>query len=118
MGDFNTVACKEKVSSPETYADQRSQDFNDWMNNEALVDLGYTGQKFMWRRGTNTSTFKGARLDRGLCSVDWLELFPTYKITHLPALSSKYTLILLSLDNKKRKKKDTLKGSRFRFQVA
>lgn len=65
--------------------------------------------------GTNASTFKGVRLDRGLCSVEWLELFPGSKITHLPTLSSNHTPILLSLVNSK---KDTSKGSRFRFQAA
>lgn len=115
IGDFNTVTYKEEVSSPGTYADQRSKDFNDWINSEALIDLGYTGKHFTWKRGKSASTFKGARLDRGLCSVEWLDLFPNTKITHLPYLSSDHTPLLLKLD---RSTNTCNNGIRFRFQAA
>lgn len=58
IGDFNFVTCKEEVSCSGTYADQRSCDFNEWTNSEALVDLGYVGTKFTWKRGNSTSMFR------------------------------------------------------------
>lgn len=114
IGDFNSVTCKEEVSNFNTYSDQRSRNFNDWINEEALIDLGYTGQKFTWVRGNNTNTFKGARLDRGLCSVDWLDCFPDSTITHLPAMSSDHTPIVLNTSTPGSKKVNR----RFQFQVA
>lgn len=94
MGDFNAVTCMDEVSNSNTYVEQRSRDFNNWINDKEWIDLGYTGPKFTWKRGNDTATFKGARLDRGLCSVNWLDSFPSTKITHLPAIASDHAPIL------------------------
>lgn len=114
IGDFNSVACIDEVSCSETYTEQRSRDFNYWVQSKALVDMGFAGASFTWRRGTNEHTFRGARLDRGLGSVEWLENFPCARITHLPAVSSDHTPLLLSLgDNETVKRRKA-----FRFQAA
>lgn len=114
IGDFNAVACVDEVSCPGTYTEHRSRDFNNWVSNEGLVDMGYVGSRFTWRRGVNERTFRGARLDRGLGSVEWLEMYPCTKITHLPAMKSDHTPLLLSFDEN-----DNLnRSNRFRFQAA
>lgn len=88
----------EEVSCPKMYTEQRSWDFNDWVNSEDLVDMGYVGTKFTWKRGINEHTFKGARLNRGLGSVDWFENFPCMRITHLPAVTLDHIPLLPSFD--------------------
>ena len=35
-----------------------------------LVNLGFSGSCFTWSRGNDAHTFKGARLDRALCSMN------------------------------------------------
>lgn len=53
-------------------------------------------------------------MDRGLCSVYWLDVFPNAKITHLLAAHSNNTPIFLSMDSAR----DTHKVYKFKFQVA
>lgn len=114
LGDFNFVTSKEEVSNANSYSDQRSKSFNDWINDEGLIDHGYTGPRFTWTRGNNTNSFRGARLDRGLCSVDWLNSFPDSNITHLPAFSSDHSPIMLQITLQ-----DAKRGmGRFHFQAA
>lgn len=68
------------------------------MFDEALVDLGFKGQKFTWKRGREGETFKGARLDRALCFLDWLDKFPDTSVTHLTMLKSDHCPILVEID--------------------
>ncbi|XP_019178890.1 PREDICTED: uncharacterized protein LOC109174053 [Ipomoea nil] len=69
-GDFNAVISNEETSNHDGGTSHRNEDFKNWIFNEGLVDLGYTGQPFTWKRGTDLSMFRGARLDRALCSMD------------------------------------------------
>lgn len=113
VGDFNSVTSAEEVSAPESFNQRRSSNFNDWIFREELVDIGYTGPSFTWMRGKDKTTFRGARLDRALCSTDWLNQFPNTKVHHLPNLNSDHSPILISIDRGQRKQK-----GRFRFQFA
>ncbi|VFQ62916.1 unnamed protein product [Cuscuta campestris] len=68
-GDFNSVTKKEEVSNPDHFEAHRCSRFNEWIFDEAMIDLGFIGQCFTWKRGTDNVNFKGARLDRVLCSI-------------------------------------------------
>ncbi|XP_019200030.1 PREDICTED: uncharacterized protein LOC109193611 [Ipomoea nil] len=94
-GDFNSVCSPDETSNPDNWQNTRCADFTDWIFNEGLVDLGFSGAKFTWMRGLNQQTFKGARLDRGLCSVDWKTAFADSLVEHLPMLSSDHSPILI-----------------------
>ncbi|XP_031108616.1 uncharacterized protein LOC116013098 [Ipomoea triloba] len=99
-GDFNAIANNEECSNPNNPGNHRNADFKNWIFNEALFDLGFSGPKFTWRRGKEEGTFKGARLDRVLCSLDWLDVVKTTKVSHLPAVGSDHCPLLIDLDTK------------------
>ncbi|XP_050233473.1 uncharacterized protein LOC126681962 [Mercurialis annua] len=46
------------------------------MFNCGLKDVGAMGYKFTWHRGRNEVGRIEERLDRALCSTEWIELFP------------------------------------------
>ncbi|RAL42420.1 hypothetical protein DM860_017600 [Cuscuta australis] len=94
-GDFNSVTKREEVSNPDHFEAHRCSRFNEWTFDEAMIDLGFIGQCFTWKRGTDNVNFKGARLDRVLCSIDWLDRNTKTEVRHLA--SSKYDQILISL---------------------
>lgn len=68
-GDFNSVVAREKVSNMDNFNDRRSNRFTDWIFSQGLVDMGYTEPCFTWKRGNDMETFKGAFLDRTLCTM-------------------------------------------------
>ncbi|XP_019197031.1 PREDICTED: uncharacterized protein LOC109190884 [Ipomoea nil] len=70
-GDFNAAVNPEEVSNPANWQQARCADFMDWIFQEGLMDLGFTGSKFTWMRGVNQVSFKAARLDRGLENQAW-----------------------------------------------
>ncbi|XP_031116794.1 uncharacterized protein LOC116020460 [Ipomoea triloba] len=112
-GDFNAVTSTDECSNPENVGNHRNSDFKNWIFEEALLDLGYKGQKFTWKRGREGETFKGARLDRALCSTNWLDTFPDTSVTHLTMLKSDHCPILMEFD-----KPQARSHQRFMFQGA
>ncbi|XP_019164336.1 PREDICTED: uncharacterized protein LOC109160503 [Ipomoea nil] len=97
LGDFNSVKSSTEVNCPDNFNMRRSKDFTDWISRESLIDLGFRGSQFTWRRGTTVGTFKAARLDRCLCTEAWLDIYPEAAVTHLSNFSSDHNPILLTL---------------------
>lgn len=112
-GDFNSVTNMSEVSNPETFSSTRCSGFNNWIFEEGMIDLGFTGPNFTWMRGKVKDSFKGARLDRALCSTDWLDCFKNTKVVHLPAYCSDHAPLLISFDEENHKVRNT-----FKFQAA
>lgn len=59
-----------------------------------LLDLGFSGNKFMWF----TKKWGGVkvRLDRALSNQEWVDLFPQFKVVHLNKSTSDHVLVLLN----------------------
>ncbi|XP_019157557.1 PREDICTED: uncharacterized protein LOC109154147 [Ipomoea nil] len=76
----------------------RCAGFVDWIHKEGLLDFGYSRSKYTWVRGQNHSTFKGARLDRALCNMDWRIQFPNADVVHLPRVTSDHNPLLVRMD--------------------
>ena len=96
-GDFNeTMRMQERngVNSPEMA--RRCRDFSDWVNNNALIDLGCSGPEHTWFRGQSSDTFKSARLDRGLANEDWRLRFSEGAVRNLPKAASDHCPIIIS----------------------
>lgn len=93
VGDFNSVSSAEEVSNRDTFALHRNANFNHWIFQEGLIDMGYSGARFTWMRGKSSESFKGARLDRALGSTKWMDTFPDTSIIHLPMFSSDHSPI-------------------------
>lgn len=56
----------------------------------SLNDLGFIGRWFIWERGRFASTNNRERLDRGVATFDWVDLFPGYQVQHLSHYKSSY----------------------------
>ncbi|XP_019179248.1 PREDICTED: uncharacterized protein LOC109174466 [Ipomoea nil] len=96
VGDFNSVTCQDEVNNLETFSMSRCSDFNQWIFREGLIDLGFEGTKFTWMRGVNSTSFKGARLDRALSNIEWRSMFPNVSVLHLPMIQSDHSPLLVN----------------------
>ena len=95
VGDFNSVTTAEEVSHGGRFDNRRCTGFLNWIYEQELINLGFTGPFFTWTRGTSTFSFKGARLGRALCNPEWRFTFERATITHLPKLNSDHSLLLI-----------------------
>ncbi|XP_019153844.1 PREDICTED: uncharacterized protein LOC109150389 [Ipomoea nil] len=115
-GDFNTVVSREETKNYVSFSAQRSSEFVNWINDEGLVDLGFSGPKLTWVKDGSTTTIKGARLDRAMCNLEWRARFPDAAVSHLARLASDHAPILLKLDGGRSRNYSNM--SPFLFQAA
>jgi len=78
---------------------RRCANFNNWIENNGLIDLGFSGTQFTWSRGLNPDTRKYARLDRGLCNQAWRMRFQEAGIRHRIQNQSDHCPLLLFPNN-------------------
>jgi len=76
---------------------RRCNNFNFWIENNHLIDLGFSGPRYTWTRGNTMETMKYARLDRGLCNEHWRMLFEEASVRHLLQHKSDHNPLLISL---------------------
>ncbi|XP_019199146.1 PREDICTED: uncharacterized protein LOC109192895 [Ipomoea nil] len=92
--DFNSVTSKAETSNYSSYSAQRSSDFVTWIQDEGLIDLGFSGPKLTWVKDGSTDAIKWARLDRALCNLEWRIRFPEATVEHLPRIASDHAPLL------------------------
>ncbi|XP_010445958.1 PREDICTED: uncharacterized protein LOC104728708 [Camelina sativa] len=67
------------------------------MNDLSLIDIGFKGSKFTWRRGREERTYVAKRLDRVLCCANTHLKWQEATVTHLPFFSSDHAPLYLQL---------------------
>lgn len=82
-GEFNQVFYAHEKQGGVPFSAATSASFANCINDCHLIDLGYKGQPFTWKRGDLRE-----QLDRVLCTQDWQAMFPNCSVTHLPLMSS------------------------------
>lgn len=95
VGDFNAIASGENSSSNHN---RQCSHFVEWIFQEGLVDLGFSGTRYTWMKGVNENTFRGACMDRALANVTWCNRFPEARVSYLPKSHSNHVPLLITLD--------------------
>jgi len=68
-GDFNTIVRLDERTCGNGQLSLDSLEFGSSINELALIDMGFKGNKYTWRRGRAEQTYIAQRLDRVLCSA-------------------------------------------------
>lgn len=90
-GDFNAIvsSTERRGGSDRTLGGCKL--FSSFINALGLIDMGFHGHRFTWRRGTLLQ-----RLDRALCNTQFSSLFPNSSVDHLPKILSDHRPICIS----------------------
>ncbi|KAG7547784.1 Ribonuclease H domain [Arabidopsis suecica] len=114
-GDFNTIVRVDERTGGNGQLSPDSLAFGEWINESALIDMGFKGNKFTWRRGRLEQTYIAKRLDRVLCCAHTRLKWQEATVTHLPSLSSDHSPLYVQLCPA-----DNMDPSRrpFRFEAA
>ncbi|KAL5819042.1 hypothetical protein ACOSQ4_022884 [Xanthoceras sorbifolium] len=114
-GDFNEILmdCEKDGGLPK----QRRLLFNfrEALDACGLQDLGFEGPLFTWCNGRMGDAFVQERLDRYVCSRDWLSRFPASYVQHLDFWKSDHRPILLHIAVQGSVLSDRRGGRRYRF---
>lgn len=89
-GDFNSILFEHEKRGGAPFNHQSCQPFQDFISSCNLLDLGFKGPPFTWKRGDLCQ-----RLDRGLSNMAWRDLYPSSQLIHLPIPSSDHCALWL-----------------------
>ncbi|XP_021823964.1 uncharacterized protein LOC110765197 [Prunus avium] len=92
-GDFNEMLFMEDKLGGANPC--RLKGFNKWFTENDMIDLGYSGPKFTW---TNNRVFE--RLDRAVCNLNWMQMFPDANVLHIPRTKSDHCPIKICLQSR------------------
>lgn len=101
-GDFNTILRLDERSGGNGRLSPDSLAFGEWLNELALVHMGFRGDTFTWRRGKETRNLVAKRLDRALCSAQTRVRWQEAVVTHLPFLASDHRPLYVQLEPEQR----------------
>jgi hypothetical protein len=96
IGDFNRILDQSEKYGGRPYASSSNDAFCSFLNTHGLVDLGFSGSPFTWSNHRYGRHLIRERLDRGVASTQWIHLFPTFSIQHLPSHASDHNALLLN----------------------
>lgn len=96
-GDFNTIVRLDERSGGNGRLLEDSLTFGDWINNMSLIDMGFCGNQFTWKREKTESTFMASRLDRVLCCAQARLKWQDARVSHLPFLASDHAPLYVQL---------------------
>ncbi|KAG7585751.1 Pentatricopeptide repeat [Arabidopsis thaliana x Arabidopsis arenosa] len=114
-GDFNTILRLDERTGGNGRLSLDSLAFGDWINESMLIDMGFRGNKFTWRRGKAQNTFIAKRLDRVLCCAQTRLRWQEAVVQHLPFLASDHAPLYIQLSPEVR---GNPKRRPFRFEAA
>ncbi|GMI73050.1 hypothetical protein HRI_000974300 [Hibiscus trionum] len=96
IGDFNELLLSSEKQGGRDRPVRQMKGFSAVLNECGLDDLGFTGQWFTWEKGKFSNTNVRERLDRGVASGSWWDLFPDFKVYHLQHTFSDHCPILVN----------------------
>ncbi|CAA7053635.1 unnamed protein product [Microthlaspi erraticum] len=96
-GDFNTIVRVDERTGSNGQLSPDSLEFGNWINDTMLIDMGFKGNCFTWKRGKDERFFVAKRLDRILCCAQARLKWQDATVTHLPFLASDHSALYLQL---------------------
>lgn len=96
-GDFNAVLFYHDFKGRILNLILLNLFFNNFINNNHLLDLGFVGSRFTWSNNQFGLAFRWARLDRFLANHDWVANFASIVNQHLLRLCYDHSLLLLTV---------------------
>lgn len=95
VGDFNYTISNDEKMGGSLGNSSTVNHLRDLMFGFSAIDSGFSGNKFTWAKGKWGSATVKRRLDRGIASISWRLAFPKATISHLGAIKSDHSPLLL-----------------------
>ena len=83
MGDFNEIVDQSEKLGLIDRIESQMQLFRSTLADCSLSNIGFLGWPYTWSNHRHGDAETWVRLDRGVCSKDWLDLHPNARIKHI-----------------------------------
>ncbi|KAK3006808.1 hypothetical protein RJ639_015769 [Escallonia herrerae] len=95
FGDFNAISNQMEKKGGRPVHSSSSGSINGFIDNNQLVDLGFSGNPFTWSNNRPLAANIKERLDKAYANIQWRSLFPDASVLHLPGKSSDHLPIAI-----------------------
>ncbi|KAM2096827.1 hypothetical protein ACFX1R_020424 [Malus domestica] len=111
IGDFNDILCNDEKEGGNYRPTSSMRDFREFVAQNELMDLGFVGYPFTWRNNQEAKPIQ-QRLDRGLATIGWQDLYPENTIRHVVLERSDHALLFFAMEKVK-----VGRGRKFSYDV-
>ncbi|XP_072090467.1 uncharacterized protein [Arachis hypogaea] len=111
FGDFNAISRQHEKVRGSTKSPTSINDFNEFIDENSLKDLGMIGRPFTWSNRRLGQELIEERLDRMMAGVDWLDVYLNATVTRLSEDGSDHAPLILNTSPSAHRSK-----RRFKFQ--
>ncbi|KAL4621362.1 hypothetical protein ACB092_06G222000 [Castanea dentata] len=94
-GDFNEPLIDEDKFGGKGVNVNRSPAFKDCLDDCNMIDMGFTGPRYIWTNKRDISNLILERIDRFFMNPDWCVLYWDAKVTHLPHCHYDHCIVLM-----------------------
>lgn len=112
IGDFNDLMAANEKRGRRNHPRSLLQGFSSTVYDCGLQDLGFQGEQFTWEKSRGTDNWVQERLDRGLATQTWIDMFPDAVVKVIEMSTSDHLPLFLDLN----RKVYVQKRKRFRFE--
>lgn len=112
IGDFNDILRVNEKKGRRRHPNWLISGFREALVDSGLSDLQMEGHPYTWEKSRGTTRWVEVRLDRVCVNNDWMEMFPSSKVTNLIAPTSDHSTIFLQITVWRQ----IPRGFRFRFE--
>ena len=95
IGYFNEIVDDGEKEGGNYRSIASTRDFRGFLAANGLIDLGFVGYPFTWRNKRDDGLIQ-QRLDRGVGTSGWIDMFPRATITHVALERSDHSMLVLS----------------------
>ena len=99
VGDFNEITIAEEKKGGLDRPERQMREFREALDFCGFQDLGFVGAPFTWCNNHFNEEVTWVRLDRGVATLAWTQLFPTVCIHHIQGTLSDHCPLWLCSNN-------------------
>ncbi|XP_021866146.1 uncharacterized protein [Spinacia oleracea] len=97
IGDFNQLSSLEDKLGGSSVI-RGGERFNDWLIDTGIIEVPFSGPRFIWSNKREGRDLIMERLDRAYVSQSWFDEFPNGRVFNEPIVCSDHATILYNSD--------------------
>ncbi|XP_071914102.1 uncharacterized protein [Coffea arabica] len=101
-GDFNDLRSNEEKWGGRDRTAGSFREFNRFITANNMLDLGYHGVPWTWNNSWEGDGEVKERLDRCLCSTEWVQLYERVRCNHVETEASDHLMLIRTKKGRKR----------------